>query len=325
MTFLGTIFYLEIQNFYDYFASLLGHAFDQIIFVKINCRKEKTMEVRNFFIVLLLTLPLLTQSAPLNQADTLQVSSKQPLTFKFNRFAFGVAFVPYYSGTTYLVQFDPLRSYGDNSLEWEVNQKSHSELQAAGQFNISKKIAIEFALTYNGNREKHNITYVETKEKRIGTTDSITTITNEFHDRIYDTRKLLIQLGLLYYFKRPQVKQASPFFFLEIGRSIAHPDKPLSSLNLPSKDYDVREKNNLKEFERDINSPWQLALGGGAEYFFNDALSLKAFIRWQFVNHRGTFKIIKEDDWTLIKKSYTNKIQWTEFETSAGIGFNFYF
>ncbi len=283
------------------------------------------MARRTLFIVLLMTIPVLIQGSPARQDDTVHVSSNQSLPLKFHRFAFGIAFVPYYSGTTYLVQIDPLRNYDDNSLEWEVDQKSHSELQASGQFNISPKLAILLSLSYNGNREKHNINYVETEEKRIGSTDSIKTITNDFYERIYDTRKFLIQLGLMYYFKIPQVKQTSPFLFLEIGRSFAHPNKPLSSLNFNYEDDDIKEKNNLKEFEREINSSWQFALGGGAEYFFNNSLSLKAFIRWQFVNHRGTFKIIKENNWTLTRTSYKNKVRWTEFETSAGIGFNFYF
>lgn len=283
------------------------------------------MALKNLFIILLVSLPLLIQGSPLSQDDTVHVSSNQSLPLKFHRFAFGIAFVPYYSGTTYLVQFDPLRNYDDNSLEWEVDQKSHSELQASGQFNISPKIAILLALSYNGNREKHNINYVETEEKRIGSTDSIKTIRNEFYERIYDTRKLLIQLGLMYYFKIPQVKQTSPFLFIDFGRTIASPSKPLRPLNFDDGAGDIKEKNNVKELERDINSSWQFAFGGGAEYFFNNSLSLKAFIRWQFVNHRGTFKIIKENDWALLKIFYTNKIQWAEFETSAGIGFNFYF
>jgi len=275
---------------------------------------------------LLLFLPILLHGSSILQKDTSRVSRPLASAIKFPRFAFGVAYVPYYSGTVYVIDSDPSNVYSVTSLYLKQVYRSFSELQASWRFNISNLLALNLSFAYNGTRDERNMNYIITKEVDFDASDSLKTLLEKQANRTMDNRQFSARLGFLLYLKRPRIHSVAPFVTLGVGKSFSSVKTYLRPLNFSYLDDDkYEEQTNLSDFERDFNSPWRFDLGAGSEYFFNRSLSLKAFIRCYFLKRKGTLKIIRKYKWSLTSNFYRNVIRQMDFETHVGIGFNFYF
>ena len=132
----------------------------------------------------------------------------------------------------------------------------------------------------------------------------------------------IFNIGIKYYFAEFVKNKVSAFVQAGIGKQFAFVDN--SYKDLPHNQYDPTVlEDNENEFLKDLNSPFLINLGFGAEYFFNESLSLFASIRFYYSKISGThtYKESVYDRIETRKQNYEN----SEIVTRIGIGLNFYF
>ena len=80
-------------------------------------------------------------------------------------------------------------------------------------------------------------------------------------------------------------------------------------------------EDNIEEFTEELNSPWHFNFGFGAEYFFNESLSLNSNIRVLYSSSSGEYNsryVYKTESSSRVEeRSFTN------FSTKIGLGLNF--
>ncbi len=276
--------------------------------------------MRNRFIVQawLMLMPFLLFAGSVAQVDTTQGHS---LRVKIPKFSFGIAYVPYYSGTDYLVQYNPLQN-SKKVLEWEAVSRSFTELQGTFRVHVTRRVTFALNVSYNGYSEDQSVKYsvvdVEIDTSVINTATSFT--------QKYDFRQLKVRFGALWYLKRPESKRTAPFVTFGMDKIFAWTKSRLpDSRNPIFPNMEIKSDDNASEFVRDLNSPWGFDLGFGAEYFFNNSLSLNAFVSWYVFFRQATLKIVQDDEWSSTRTSYSNQVKRTDHETHIGLGLNFYF
>lgn len=235
---------------------------------------------------------------------------KRKISANENDWSFGVLYVPYYSGKIYgiYIYYNPA---DDPQTYFSTNSSLNMEAQLS--YKIVKNFRITFDLTYLSS-------YIERRE--------------EFHDRQEgyeynsgDLTKLGLNildfsLGLKYYIKDFVSNNVSVYVLAGMGKQFAFAENSSEDLFPPDEILPVTE-NNIEDYLKKLNSPLHFNFGFGAEYYFNESLSLTSNIRFIYSTSSADYdyRSISEFSTTTNTFSYT----YSEFVTRVGLGINFYF
>jgi hypothetical protein len=165
-------------------------------------------------------------------------------------------------------------------------------------------------------------TYYERRDES-HTRSSVSTYTYDYGTLTKQGLSLFdFNLGIKYYFKNIITERVSIYVLAGIGKQVAFAEEENKTLFQNTQDI-ILSENNEKEFIEDSNSPFHLNVGFGAEYFFNESLSLTSNIRFIYSQIEAKY------DSRRITTSETNTstidYKKSDFKTRVGLGLNFYF
>lgn len=149
-------------------------------------------------------------------------------------------------------------------------------------------------------------------------------VAEEYTDNI---NLLAISIGIKYYITELLDQNTSAYVQAGAGKQFAFVKSEYSIIRTPENFPDLYvDEQNYMEFAEDLNSPYQLFLGFGAEYFINKSLSINASVKFIYSAISGTF----DGRRTYIQDpnvQYTAKHEFSrsEFTKRVGLGLNFYF
>ncbi len=248
-------------------------------------------------------LPKLPQQVAKNDIDFDQT--------KNNEWSFGVLYIPYYSGKIYTIISSHYPPY-----TFEPYGLSDNEINMEAQLSFAVSNSLRLTLDVNYNSSNY--------ERRDESHSRTTNITEYDNGNLTKENLALIDinLGIKYYFKPLLQEKVSIYALLGFGKKFASADqesKPLFQNPPPS--YVIED--NLTEFVEDANSPFHFNIGFGAEYFFNESLSLTSNIRFIYSSIKAKYDSRQVSDY----ETYTSTIDYkkADFITRIGIGVNFYF
>ncbi len=228
----------------------------------------------------------------------------------YKKWSFGILYVPYNSGKVYNVsrnssyQTDPSVYY---SIESELN------MEAQLTYGITQDLRIILDAGYKSNSNEFRYEYHYSNPNYESNQGSISTV---------GLKMLDFNLGLKYYFKNILTEKVNIFALLGFGKQIAFAQNKYEQLFLNPQPNTINE-DNIEEFTKELNSPWHFNIGFGAEYFFNESLSLTSNIRVLYSSATGKYnaRYIAENETTTRMQELTNR----DFVTRIGLGLNFYF
>lgn len=228
-----------------------------------------------------------------------------------NNWSFGILLIPYYSGTLYRVV------YGSGYYPQQITTLSYTNNEMNMEGQLSFKAAPKFHLTLNA-------TY----------TSSFSELRSESHSRgeynNYDAGDIStvglklfdLNIGVKYYFLNMISERVTIYGLAGVGKQFAFAENKFEILfqtQVPPYIVD----DNMEEYLEGLNSPWHFNIGFGAEYFFNESLSLVSNIRFLYsaVSAKYNYRYVAEN------VQHTNSIDYkrSDFITRIGLGLNFYF
>ncbi len=226
-----------------------------------------------------------------------------------NKWSFGVLLIPYYSSRVYLFSNSSLSDpdvyfYTENEINLE-GQLAYSLLS-----EVSLTLDFSYTSTKNETRYEEHLNY-NNNQSHSGSIDK------------YGLSLLDFSLGLKYYFRNIIPRRVTIYAIAGIGKQLAFAENKYEPL-YPSP-YPITSivQENDEEYTEDLNSPWHFNLGFGAEYYFNESLSLVSNVRFLYsatsAKYNRYYKTEFETRTTTRerKESYVN--------TRFGLGLNFYF
>lgn len=227
-----------------------------------------------------------------------------------NKWSFGILYVPYYSGNIYTVirgGYNP----PDPDIYTFIENQTNLEAQLA--YGITPALRATFDAGYSSSLSESRY---ENHQSNSG---------NSYDQGIISTvgLKLLdFNLGLKYYIKNIIIEKVSIYATASFGKQIAFAQneyQQLFSEPIPG----LVDEDNIKEFTEDLNSPWHFNFGFGAEYFFNESLSLNSNIRVLYSSSSGEYnsRYVYETE----SRTRVEERSFTDFSTKIGLGLNFYF
>ena len=241
--------------------------------------------------------------------EATKIISKKEQT-KYNRWSFGILYVPYYSGTIYTIIQGSSYSYPN------IYNTSNNETNMEAQFTFA--VANECKLTFDVG---YISTYYETREENHSRSNS----GYNYDSGTLDKNDLSIfdfSIGVKYYFKNIITDKVGIYALFGLGKQFASADEEHKSLFVDQQPS-VINQNNAKEYMEDLNSPFHYNIGFGAEYFFNESLSLTSNIRFIYskISAKYDSRSISIDQ----TNTNTTDYKKTNFITRVGLGLNFYF
>ncbi len=230
---------------------------------------------------------------------------------RFNRWSFGVLYVPYYSGIVYTLEDGYPASSQRNIYGSGVNQ---TNMEAQLSFALEEEFRLTFDIGYT-------TSYYETRYENHSRDNSGYSYDSGSLNK-NDLSLFDFNLGFKYYFKNIIAEKVSVYALFAIGKQIASADEEYQQLYSNQTSNEITQ-NNEKEFMEDMNSPFHYNLGFGAEYFFNESLSLTSNIR--FIYSKIAAKYDSRTISTNNDYSSTEDYKKSNFVTRVGLGLNFYF
>lgn len=227
----------------------------------------------------------------------------------FNKWSFGVLYVPFYSGKTYVLLDLSYSRYPQ--VYSEIVNKINLEAQLA--YSITPVLKATFDAGYTS-------TFYENKDESHQNYNNFTYSNGSISTT--GLKLLDFNLGLKYYFKNIYTEKVSMYASVSFGKQIAFAQEEYKNLfSQPTPGY-INE-DNREEFIKDLNSPWHFNVGFGTEYFFNESLSLNANIRVLYSSVSGKYnsRYVTPNE----TNTYTREITSSDFSTKIGLGLNFYF
>lgn len=244
----------------------------------------------------------------------------QPITIEFTperknknykKWSFGVLLIPYSSSATYKVirtNTNPPDPIIYNYQENKIN------LEAQLSYGIIRNLRITLDAGYKSSFSESHYEY-HFREADYGYDDGyISTVGLKMFD---------FTLGLKYYFNNFIKERVNIYVSAGFGKQIAFAQNNYEALFLTPPPVIIINEDNIEEFTEELNSPWHFNIGFGAEYFFNESLSLISNIRLLYSSVTGNYdsRYIYDNQSTTRTQDYTFR----DFVTYVGLGLNFYF
>lgn len=182
---------------------------------------------------------------------------------------------------------------------------------------LVNKFYLTLNVAYNAATTKTRSEYHQTDFDPIGQSDSGL-------EKLNSLKIFTIETGLKYYFTDFAPRKTSIYLSAGIGKKIAFSENEGKEL---FKDDPVEEEtkttDNFDQYLEELNSPFLLQLGFGAEYFFNMSLSAHSSIRFYYSSISAKFKQTELGQYS--ETEITRKYEFDEINTRIGFGLNFYF
>lgn len=228
----------------------------------------------------------------------------------YKKWSFGILYVPYYSGKIYEVisnNYYPL----DPSIFGYTQNEINMETQLS--YGITQEIRITLDAGYTSSLEESRYEYHYRNTGYEDDNGAASTL---------GLKMLDFTLGLKYYFKNIITEKVSIYATAGFGKQIAFAQNEYEQLFQDPQPLIINE-DNIEEFTEELNSPWHFNIGFGAEYFFNESLSLTSNIRVLYSSVTGKYN----SRYVFGTESRTNAREYTfrDFITRIGLGLNFYF
>ncbi len=223
--------------------------------------------------------------------------------------SFGVLYVPYYSGTVYRL-FES-QSYPSDPTLYSLSENK-TDLEAELTYGVSAlrlSLSAGYSSSYEDTRHEEHNNYSGTQNE----SGYVSTMGLKLLD---------FTVGLKYYFGNILDENVIIYTEAGLGKQIAFAENNYDYIFVEPQPGVINE-DNAAEFTEELNSPWHFNLGFGAEYFFNQSLSLKSNIRvlYSSVNGRYNSRYVTETSTQTVSEERT----FTYFVTKIGLGLNFYF
>lgn len=228
-----------------------------------------------------------------------------------NRWAFGVLYVPYYSGQVYEVirsnhSFQPQIS----TFGYVINEIS---LEAQLAYAITQNIWATFETNYTSSYQDSRYENHYRSQHYSSDNGSIRTVGLKMFD---------FSLGLKYYFNNVIIERVNIYALCGFGKQLAFAQNKYEQL------FNVQDprpivEDNIEGFTEDLNSPWHFNFGFGAEYYFNKSFSVTSNIKFLYSSSSGKYDLryfLGSETQTSVEEQ-----KFSDFKTRIGIGLNFYF
>lgn len=225
----------------------------------------------------------------------------------YKKWSFGILYVPYYSGSIYRVLSNT--NYPPTVYGFSKNQVN---MEAQLTYALAENDRVTFDMGYTSSFEEDR-------------NESHQRGTYSYDDGSKSTMALTLldfNFGLKYFFRNIIVEEVNIYAAAGFGKQIAFVQNKSEDL-FPEPQPGIISEDNIEEFTRQLNSPWHFNIEFGAEYFFNQSLSLKSNIRVLYSSVTGKYNSRyvseTENDTQSTAQTIRNVV------TRIGIGFNFYF
>ncbi|HCY77418.1 MAG TPA: hypothetical protein DHV28_15990 [Ignavibacteriales bacterium] len=227
-----------------------------------------------------------------------------------NKWSFGVLYVPYYSGNIYKVYRNGYNP-DDPEIYTFIENLINLEVQLA--YGITPALRATFEAGYSSSLSESRLESHQSNSGNSYDQGTISTVGLKLFD---------FNLGLKYYIKNIMIEKVSVYAALSFGKQIAFAQNEYQELfrePIPG----VVDEDNIEEFTEDLNSPWHFNFGFGAEYFFNESLSLNSNIRVLYSSSSGEYnsRYVNNTE----SSSRVEERSFKNFSTKIGLGLNFYF
>ena len=227
-----------------------------------------------------------------------------------NDWSFGVLYVPYYSGNYYTVI---RKSYPEDDLDTYINSRNETNMEAQLTYLLIKNLRVTLDVSYSSSFAESRY---ETHNSYSDTTYSYGNIST-MGLKLFD-----FSIGLKYYFKDIIKGKVSAFVLAGAGKQFAIVEDKIENF-FPPEDPGYTSEDNIEEYLKGLNSPWHFNFGFGAEYFFNESLSLTSNIRFIYSSLDSNYDYRYVSEYQTITD--VTDISMSEFATRVGLGLNFYF
>lgn len=222
--------------------------------------------------------------------------------------SFGLLYVPYYSGIKYSINNT---NYPPSPPETYSYSESETNLEGQLSYGFTSDLRVTLDAAYSSS-------FAETRyEQHVSG--------NYFDDsgtlRTLGLKLIDFSIGVKYFFQDIVTEKVSIYVLAGFGKQFAFAKRKYEVLFQQDPSYTI--KDNAEEYLEDLNSPFHFNLGFGAEYFFNESLSLTSNIRVLYSTVSGKYdqSYISEFETRTNSEEYSS----SDFITRFGLGLNFYF
>lgn len=225
--------------------------------------------------------------------------------------SFGFFYSPFVQGKR-VIHFNDYFS----NIGYVIIEENSTVVESQFATAIKDRLHLSLNLVYSSYTTKKRSEYHRVDFDPVGQSDS-------GFEELNSLKIFTIEAGLKYYFSDFTPKQTSVFVSAGIGKKLAfvkNRDKDLFKDN-PGNETQITD--NLEDFLEELNSPFLLQLGFGAEYFFNKSLSLHSSIRFYYSSINAKYKQTEVNEYS--ETNRTTKYTSDEITTHIGFGLNFYF
>ncbi len=230
---------------------------------------------------------------------------------KINKWSFGFNYIPYNSGVIYsLYEYDSPESMP------ALNYGYSSTIKMEGEFSykVMPRLSITANLGYMVSNQEDNSSI---NRRYIPSPNYENSSENEDKIKIFN-----FILGIRYYLIDLFNQKSSAFVFAGVGKQFAFASSYHNSFNSSSTSVN-KPITNGNDFIEDLNSPYRLNIGFGAEYFFNESITVKSFIRLNYCKSSADYNAIFVNSLYEVSKKY--HFEKADTNTEIGLGLNFYF
>lgn len=229
----------------------------------------------------------------------------------YKKWNFSAVLVPYYSGETHTISY--YSNYPNNYQSYYAYSLSRSEINMIWllSYSLKQNIQVTFDFAYNSSYDENDSEY---HNRGTGYSEDRGEL------NITGLSLFNFNLGIKYYLFEKKSSGVNIFFQPGFGKQIANSDEEYKN-HFPTST--TISEDNMKEYLEEINSPWLINFGFGAEYYFNESLSLISMVRFVYSASSGTYKT------RYISTSQTVTTELRVKQSSVinriGLGVNFYF
>ena len=239
---------------------------------------------------------------------------------RISRWSFGILLIPYYSGKIYNIEEiytypPPYSSSIAPTVEYAVATTAINVINMEAQLSLA--VSDRLQLTFDGT---YTATYYEKRSENHQRSGGYSYNSGNLNKE--DLSLLDLNLGIKYFLNNMTAGKVSVYLIAGFGKQFAFGEEKSEALfqqPQPGTTY----PNNSSEFLEDSNSPFHFNFGFGAEYPFNESLSLTSNIRFIYSKISAEYESGQITDY----QSITNTIDFkkSDFLTRIGLGLNFYF